>query len=476
MILYGPTSIVRLIRRGFFLIALLVIVGQIAAIFSVDRLTRQSGQAVYEAADALHTSQLLATEIALMERSARQYDVVGDDNMRDAYLDHRKQFLQQAKHLASISLSEVQRSRLQLLLAQEAETFQRLQDAPRGSPDAQLALEQFWTLNSMGRSILTESEKFISQEVARIQSTAADTKRQLILQGVPLIVGAVLLALIYSNLINSPIRKIEDAIRGLGEGKLTAPIRVAGPKDLEDLGRRLDWLRERLVALEQHKATILRNISHELKTPLATVREGIELLNDRVPGALNRQQAEIVEILQANSLRLQRLIEDLINLSMAQQEESVSNRRHVELSELLNRVIDDQKLVTDGHRLKVKRALAGATVSGDPEKLKSVFENLLTNAIKYSPDAGEIGVTLRCNSDHAIVDVVDEGPGIDPGEREKVFDVFYRGRAAAQGSVKGNGLGLSIAQAYVHMHKGTIEVLDANQGTHIRVVLPLVRA
>src|SRR5581483_6229741 len=128
----------------------------------------------------------------------------------------------------------------------------------------------------------------ISQAVARIQETAGETKRRLVYHALGLIPAALILAGVYSVLINRPIGQIARAIRALGEGNVRDAPQVRGPRDLEGLGKQLDWLRLRLRGLEQHKVTILRNISHELKTPLAAIREGVELLNDEVPGMLNR--------------------------------------------------------------------------------------------------------------------------------------------------------------------------------------------
>jgi len=474
VLLYRSKSIVQLIRRGLLLIALLLVFGQLVAIVSVDRLTRQSGQAVYDAAEALHNSQQLATEIALMERSARQYDVVKDRNFYHVYLEHRHQFLQYAQALSAKPLNDLQRSQLQSLITQEDQLFRQLASAAPGSSEAAQAIDGFWVLNTMSRTILTESQEFIGGEVKRIQEAAAATKRQLIMQAAALIAAALVLAVLYSRWINRPIRGLERAIDQLGKGNLTESIHVTGPRDLHVLGRELEGLRRRLLALEQQQALMLRNFSHELKTPLATIREGVELLNDQVPGTLNREQSDVIAIVRSNSFRLQTLIENLIRLNVAQGEEISMTWQSVGLRGLLDEVLDEQRLLAEGRGLRVQRMFDVASVPGDRDKLKAVFQNVVSNAIKYSPDGGAIDVTLHRDTDHAIVDVIDQGPGIDPVERPKVFELFYRGRRRPSDQVKGSGVGLAIAQAYVRLHKGTIEVVDAPRGAHLRVALPLV--
>jgi two-component system, NtrC family, sensor histidine kinase GlrK len=470
---FRATSSQQLILTGFFLLALLVIVGQLASIASVDRMARQGRSWLYAAADTLHLSQLLATDITSLERAARQYQVVGDRALYQVYLERRARFEQNADSLAAHPLTDAQRQRLETLRLEEATIFTALST---DAPAAKLMLEKFVALDVLSRAILAESGALVSQAAEQIQQTAAATKHRLIYQALALIPAAVLLAAIYSALINRPLRQIARAIRALGEGNFVQPLRVTGPRDLEDLGQQLDWLRLQLRGLEQHKVTILRNISHELKTPLAAIHEGIELLNDEVPGTLNRQQAEIVRILKTNSARLHKLIDDLINFSVAQTEDPFLSERPVQLHRLLERLVEEQTPLIATRRLTLRRELMEATVVGDQEKLKSIFGNLLSNAIKYSPEGSEIKVELKRADGKAVVDVCDHGPGIDTSERVKVFDAFYQGRAAAKGNVKGSGLGLSIAHAYTDLHKGTIEVMDSADGAHLRVALPLAGA
>lgn len=471
---YRFTSSLQLILTGFFLLALLLVIGQVASILSVDRLARQSRESIYDAAETLHVSQIFATDLTFLERAARQYEVLRDRELFDVYLERRARFFQDAQRLAARPLTAEQRRRLQDVLQEEAAIHQALAGST-GQPRS--AIERFSALDSGARAILAESGELVSRAVDQIQLGAAETQRRLIVQAIALIPAALVLAVVYSVLINRPIRQIKNAITSLGEGRFLEGVRVSGPRDLEELGRQLDWLRLRLRGLEQHKVTIVRNISHELKTPLAAIREGIELLRDEVPGTLNRQQAEIAEILQTNSVRLQKLIDDLINFSIAQSEDPFLNERPIQLHRLLASVIQEQKPLLASRALSVHPQLGEATVIGDREKLKSIFDNLLSNAIKYSPWGGTIEIGLAREQGRAIVDVRDQGPGIDPRERGKIFDAFYQGRPTPQSALlQGSGLGLAIAHAYTRLHKGSIEVVDSKHGAHIRVALPLAGA
>lgn len=114
-------------------------------------------------------------------------------------------------------------------------------------------------------------------------------------------------------------------------------------------------------------------------------------------------------------------------------------------------------------------------LSADPEKLRVVLDNLLSNAVKFSPEGGTVGLSAGLVGGMLRVDVIDQGPGIPPAERTRIFDPFYQGRASGAGLLRGTGIGLSVVKEYVFAHGGSVEVLDAPRGAHFRVRLPLTR-
>ena len=251
------------------------------------------------------------------------------------------------------------------------------------------------------------------------------------------------------------------------------PFESRGPRDLEELGARLDWLRQRLLELEQQKTSFLRHVSHELKTPLTAIRESSELLLDEVPGPMTPDQSDVARILQENGLRLQHLIENLLSYSSAPPAVSRVNARTVDLAALIRQVVSNQEIAGRAKDLRLELTLTPVTLQGDEEKLRSVMDNLISNAIKYSPRDGTISLSLREEGEHAVIEVMDEGPGIAPAERERVFEPFYQGSARYVSHVKGTGLGLALSRDYVLAHDGTINIADSHHGARFRVRLPV---
>src|SRR5690606_33261693 len=168
-------------------------------------------------------------------------------------------------------------------------------------------------------------------------------------------------------------------------------------------GERLDWLRTQLEKLEQQKQRFLRHVSHELKTPLTAIREGSELLNDEVGGALSPQQKEIAGILRESSLRLQKMIENLINYTAVQFQKPTLKVEKLVLTDMVEEILDNYKLTLASKQLTIHRnfqalsllsepmssepvssvMVRSVTMLGDREKLHAVIDNLLSNAIKY---------------------------------------------------------------------------------------------
>ena len=165
------------------------------------------------------------------------------------------------------------------------------------------------------QGMLTATNQLTQKAIERLQETADQGREKWIYLTLATAAIALALAIFFAVLIARPIRQLDQAIRRMGTADFTHAIEVNGPQDLRYVGQRLEWLRGRLRELEEQQNRFLRHVSHELKTPLTAVREGAELLRDNVGGRLAPEQQEIVRIVRENTLSLQRLIEDLLEVS-----------------------------------------------------------------------------------------------------------------------------------------------------------------
>jgi two-component system sensor histidine kinase GlrK len=467
----GPRTILQVVLLGMLLVALPLIAGLVTALLQVERLATQSHTTLFASVHAMEASRLLVGQVTDMARSAQQFMILGDDQLYELYLSHRARARSTTEQLALPDLDAEQERLLGGLIRLQDEVDETV-EGWRAAGTAEPAEAMFGSLLDAARRLSVENGRRVVEEASALQRSAARAERVLLWQAAALIPATLVFAAILTVLIARPLQQIDRAIHRLGRGEFDDPIEIRGPADLRLLGARLDALRTRLVELESQKVNFLRQVSHELKTPLTAIREGAELFGDRALGELNEGQAEVAGILRQNSIRLQKLIENLLQFSA--RPPLPRKRERVALDGLVEQVLDDQKLALAAKGLAVEKALEPVAVTGDAEQLRIVLDNLLSNAIKHSPEGQALGIGLRRAGGRAVLDVQDGGPGIPPHERERVFESFYQGSAIAEGHVKGTGLGLAIVKEFVILHEGEVEIVaDQAPGAHFRVHLPL---
>src|SRR5204863_1212702 len=144
----------------------------------------------------------------------------------------------------------------------------------------------------------------------------------------------------------------------------------------------------------------------------------------------------------------------------------------VALDSLIREVVRPHELVMQAKSQTLDLELDKVSLEADAEKLRSILDNLIGNAVKFTPPGGSVSVAARTSGGEAVIDVIDSGPGVPPEEREVIFDSFFRGRAKASGRVEGTGLGLAIAREFAEAHGGRISVVTRTSGGHFRLILP----
>ena len=468
MKLFRPKSIIQLILIGFAVVALPLIIALLYAATSVDKLAAQSQQLISDAVTATEASRMLVEQVTVMERNLRQYQILRDEKLLRVYEDNRASFITTTRTLAELPLPEAQWQLLSSLVREEADFYNWRTGLSSDNVSASFA-----RLAQKAQQILQQSQHLIDAEVERTQVSARQAQRNLFWLASALVPTVLILLGVVVVLIRRPLRQLDDAVHRLGSGDFSVALKLEGPRDLEQLGERLDWMRNRLMEVDEDKKRLLRHISHELKTPLTTIREGSELLAEEIPGDLTPQQREIVELLRQNGLQLQRLIEDLLNYNAAIREASLT-LQPVRLDELVSEVVGEYKVTVMARQLWFELELAEVTLLADAQKLRIIIDNLLSNAVKYSPDQGRIKIRLSSDPECAMLEVMDQGAGISPEQQDKIFEAFYQGSGAYVSHVNGTGLGLSIVREYLIAHGGRIEVVnDGQPGAHLRVCLPL---
>jgi len=463
-------SFQQLLLVAFLLIGALLGAAALRALFSLESLMAQSRDSAAQAIALSTAAQSLSERSLTMERAARQSLVLRDNQLRQRF--------DEAAGNARDILRRLEDNELPPEFAQNwRDRLGVISDLLDGPPETALDRERevaraFREVDGHSASIAQKVQSIIGARNDALQARFETSRQELTQQVVGSIGVAAVMALAFGIWLARPFQRLEKAIQGLGENRLDVPIDIPGPSDVRRVSQQLEWLRLRLTELDADKARFLRHVSHELKTPLASMHEGVAVLGDGVAGPLNPNQVEVVNILRHNTQLLQHQIEALLRFNAAAFEARQLKRERTDLLALVEDQIDTQRLQWQAQGLSVRVEGVPVVLPIDREKIASAVGNLLSNAIRFSPQGGEIRLNLVELPGRACLDILDQGPGVAEADRDRIFEPFYRGERQPQGAARGTGIGLSIVHEYIVAHGGRIELLPRRQGTHFRIELP----
>lgn len=462
-----------LLLAGYVVVALPLIAATAFSVIYVDRLADQSTRLITEGVQVTRLSQRLRQDITAMERNARQYAVLTEPALKKRFQQHLTSFRRTLNQLGALGLPPTPAWDLNELRAQADKIAHAVATNPSTITNSDAARVRFTRMHQMARKIGNQGNSFIDSELARIRSTSREVRVFLALAAITLIPTTLVLVGLFTMMISRPIRQIEDAIRRLGQGDFKESVAISAPSvEMDALGNQLDWMRRRLQALEDEKNQFLQHMSHELKTPLASIREAAELLRDGTLQHNRPAQDEVLDILRQNSRELTALIENLLDFAAWRQEFANLTREHIPLRDLAARVAERHLLSTETRGLRIELPEPDLHVYADRDRLRLILDNLFANAVKFSPDGGTIRITGRQRANDTCIEVSDEGPGIEASERERIFTAFYQSNADAHTHVRGTGIGLSVVREGVQAHSGTVQVMESKTGACFRLVIP----
>lgn len=306
------------------------------------------------------------------------------------------------------------------------------------------------------------------------------------------LISSALVGFFLARDLSAPVTRLGRALRAIGEGDLDYRVQLGGGNaedEMHDLAREINRMAQRLKAADALRAEFISFVSHELRSPLTSIQGFADTLL-AAPDLPADERTEFYAIIHDESDRLLRLINELLDISRLQAGKELSLRiERFDAARHVQKVAQIMRSHTSRHDLKVKGASRSVMIDGDPDKFDQVLINILSNAIKYSPDGGEVSVDLREETDIITIAVKDSGMGMTPEQVEHVFDKFYRAvdRTNQPGSdgaspddtdasllrIQGSGLGLYLTRALVEAHGGEITVQSAlGEGSTFTVRFP----
>jgi two-component system sensor histidine kinase GlrK len=458
---YYPRSFTMLVMVAMGVLTLPLASGLISTVQRMQGVIDTQRRFTRDSLDITRDLRQIVDDVNQFQRAAGQYHLLRDADLAASLGSSAHTLDTRLEQLDALLPSPLPHAALNTVAMQTRQLYRRV--APGAFLDSaqfNLLRPDFEALHDAALRLQARGDAYVQMRLDVLEAEMRATRRRLLILTFALIPLTVVLAAMFSWMINRPVRQLKAAIQQLARGDLGRLPPIGGPHDIVELHREVDTLRLRLNEIEAQKTQFLRHVSHELKTPLASLREGVGLLSERVPGSLNERQSGIIEIMNSSSRELQRRIEDLIRYSGMLHAPGDATLSPLSLAKVLAAVQHRHRLALDARGLVVDTELDAAPVYADREQLETVIDNLLSNASKFSPPGGHILVRSERVAGSYRLAVCDQGPGIPAAERTRIFDAFVQGANQPRTAVKGSGLGLAIVRETLRRMGGEASVCD----------------
>lgn len=289
-----------------------------------------------------------------------------------------------------------------------------------------------------------------------------------------LVAGMILISMIFvlisTKFLVNPISKLNKATKLIAEGDFGIQLSIHQKDEIGALAASFKKMASKLENVNEMRKEFISNISHDIQSPLSNIKGYIKLLKSR---KLDNEEKHYLEVVESEVTRLSNLTKQLLLLSSIDSKKDLMEVKRFDVSEQIKTVIRQFQWNLSEKEVMMSYTLPETYVSGDPSLLYSVWENLLTNAIKYNVENGEIDISLTESDSCFVITFRDTGIGMDEGEVKRIYDRFYRVDSSRTRAVEGTGLGLAIVYSIIEMHHGEIKVESKKErGTAFTIYLP----
>lgn len=460
-----------LIAAACLLAAAPMVVAVVIEGVALNRLAQQTEAVVARSTALARLGTALQSELDGVERGARQFIALEDPKLLDVFiarvraLESTLQRIETEAHPGTAQPAVQMRRRLSAIMER---WFRGLTYGESLVPVA----DEFSALAANVEAIGAAGRAAADSEIERLRRTNDRALR--VLWGTVIALGPLtaLLAFAFSRAVTRPLYKLSRGIAALGHTQYGKPIEIRYPREMQRLGEQLDWLRRRLSDLEEDKDRFLRLVSHELKTPLASLHEGSSLLSDGALGPLSTRQLEVARILTESAGELASQIDNLLAYAEWREGYRLAELAWFEVEPLLNEALAAQRLRMRSRGLSAELDVHGPRLFGQRPRLRVALDNLLANAVKHAPVGSTIEIHAGVHDRQCELWVRDSGRGVRAQERDRIFEPFVRGSETEESGVRGTGIGLSIVKETVLAHGGDVMVEDARPGARFKLMWP----
>lgn len=343
--------------------------------------------------------------------------------------------------------------------------------------DYQMSAQFSDYLNNRPASGMMANSHMMAMMGAHEQEFLANTHKSLVWYGAGIVVIGLIASYFMAQSITVPLRRLNAAVEAIEQGELGQTVPVQSDDEVGQLAQAFNRMSHALEVNNQLRKRLLAGVAHELRTPLTVIQGNLEGMLDGVI----EPSSEQLESLYEETVYLNKIIRELRDLSLAEAGQLRLDKQQSDINLLVNRAVQLMKPLADEKRIQFICDLREVPqVQIDASRINQVVYNLLSNALRYTPDGGQVGVTTTVVAERAkrfvTISVRDNGKGISAADLPHIFEHFYRADLARDRKSGGSGIGLAIVKQLVELHGGRVEVKsEIGIGSEFRIYLPIIQ-
>lgn len=469
---------------GYLLIFILVLAISVYAILQLQQFETVTRSIQELDNQMLESEKRLSDSLLSQMRYERKYVILRDRVLYDQYLlasdDFRKNMDQALLLAATLPQREIL-SRVkeyyegyQSLITEEMKFVQANQpyDHARYKQEKEKAVDRI--LEAL-KTLAANSRQNTFDKIKNLGEVGADARRVAIFMAILALLGVLTISFFITRSITKPISVLIDKTREIANGVFKGDLHLSSPPEIKELSQAVNFMCDRLRAMDQMKADFFSMMSHELRTPLTSINVGTDMLLHGSGGEITKEQKDILDIIARESQRLIGMVNSILDLAKMEAGMMVFHFNPTDMMPLIHQAIAEIKPLAMGKeiRLQMENPQSLPMIKMDRERMLQVLRNFIGNAIKFTPRGGQITVSAVPKEGILEVCVKDTGPGIPKENLTIIFEKFQHAPLQRSNSMRGSGLGLAIAKHIITAHGGKVWAESGpGQGSSFFFVLP----
>lgn len=469
----------------YFTIFFLVMLVSVYAIFKLHQLNKGTRHILRVENRILDYDEKLTDSILSQLRYAKKYLITKDIVLYNQFLSVKENF---NKFLADVTLiadtPEKKDSlikigayykRFESLVEKEIELVRSNQPYPKRWYEQELEQATDRILEEL-KSLETSSRRDIQTRMEKLGDAGASARKLAITMSAIAILLVIGTSYFITHSITKPLTLLTDKTKEISEGIFECHLQITSPPEMEKLARAFNSMCAQLKMVDKMKSDFFSSLSHELRTPLTSIKEGISLLQDGVGGIITDKQKRLLAILSEESKRLIHLVNSLLDLSKMEAGMLTYNSEQESLAPLIERAIMEMIPLVEARKIILKTKIDEKLplITMDRERILQVLRNLIGNALKFTPEEGQVRVSARLTNGEVEVSIADTGPGIPKENLTTIFEKFHQAHLKNSNKIEGTGLGLAIVKHIITAHGGRVWAESKpGQGSSFTFVLPV---